>query len=281
MAGPGALFQEHFLLPATRDGAIWPFSREYSKPPHFHNQLELLLILRRHGVVRIGRSRYPVHAGQLVWHLPGVEHALLESSADCDLRVVMFEPDLPAKIAGPRQFGALAAGRPVVELTRSDFDRLHEQCDATCALELTTRAETTARLRQILSIAWAATLANHDDRRALSLVELASCLLLEDPSLERSRVCRALDVSEGYLSRRFQSELGLSFLEQRARLRVASFVTQVNRANCTYLEAALASGFGSYSQLHRVFSAVVGLSPNRYFTLDTRNERANWRTLSG
>ena len=168
-----------------------------------------------------------------------------------------------------------------MELTRRDFERLRELCEATCARELTTRSETTARLRLALDLAWRATCSNHDDRRALSLVELAGCLLLEDPSLERSQLCHTLDVSEGYLSRRFQSELGLSFLEQRARLRVASFVTHVNRAEQNYLAAALASGFGSYSQLHRVFSSIVGLSPSNYFTLATRNDRANWRTLSG
>jgi AraC-like DNA-binding protein len=136
-------------------------------------------------------------------------------------------------------------------------------------------------LRSTLAIAWAATQRDHDDRRPLSVVEQASCLLLQDPSLERSSVCRRLDVSEGYLSRRFQSELGLQFLEQRARLRVVRFVTEVSRAGQNYLSAALAAGFGSYSQLHRVFSAVVGLSPSAYFTSTARNDRANWRSLNG
>ncbi len=296
MADRGALFQEHFLLPATADGAIWPLSREYSKPPHFHNQLELLLLLRGSARVRNAHSFHRVHAGQLVWHLPGVEHELVDGSPDCDLRVLMFEAHLTASVArsfartpsaraesssGMRELGALVAGRPVVELTRQEFEQLREACDATCARELNTRAETSARLRQALTLAWAATRSNHDDRRALSLVELASCLLLEEPSLERSSVCRALDVSEGYLSRRFQSELGLSFLEQRARSRVVRFVTQINRGRQSYLDAALDSGFGSYSQLHRVFSAVVGLAPSAYFTLATRNDRANWRTLHG
>jgi len=285
-----ALFQEHFLLPATQDGAIWPFSREYLKPPHFHNQLEFLLMLRGRARARIARSLYTVHAGQLVWHLPGIEHELLDPSSDCDLRVVLIEPDLWASVAQSLaqlresrtlELGTLLAGRPVVELRQRDFERLRELCEPTCSRELTTRGETTERLRLALSLAWTATISDHEDRRALSLGELASCLLFEDPSLERSSLCRLLDVSEGYLSRRFQSELGLSFLEQRARQRVTRFVTHVNRGGANYLEAALAAGFGSYSQLHRVFSSIVGLSPSDYFTLATRNDRANWRTLLG
>lgn len=293
-----AVFQEHYLLPSTRDGAIWPFSRDYLKPRHFHAQLEFLLMVRGWARVRMGRALYRVQAGQLVWHLPGVEHALEEASSDCDFRIVHVEPDLCAELARPawastraswvepspaRGFadglGKLICGRPVVELTANDRDRLLDHCDATCAGAALSRDEVSRRVRAALSVAWAATIADHDDRRALSLVELASCMLFDDPSLERSAVCRELDVSEGYLSRRFQAELGVSFSVQRARNRVAAFVTQVNRERRNYLEAALASGFESYSQLHRVFCQLVGLNPKAYFRTDARNWRANRASL--
>lgn len=267
MAERAALFQEHYLLPSTQDGAIWPLARDYLKPRHFHSQLEFLLLVRGTASVRVGRSLHVVHQGQLVWQLPGVEHAVYETSSDCELRVVQVEPDLCASVArqveGPasfdtgttpgfasfsgwaRELGMLACGRPVVELSERDRDRLLEQCDTTCADSSMTPGEVPTRLRQALSVAWSATLSDHDSRRPLSLAELASCLLFDDPSLERSAVCRALDVSEGYLSRRFQRELGISFAEQRARMRIARFVTHVSRDRQNYLAAALAAGFGS------------------------------------
>jgi AraC-like DNA-binding protein len=293
-----AIFQEHYLLPSTREGAIWPFSRDYLKPRHFHAQLEFLLVRRGSVRVRSGYSSYRVHAGQLVWHLPGIEHAVDEVSQDCDLRVVHVEPDLCARLVSrsatvatecgklpestlgwARDLGELTCGRPVVELKSKDRDRLFELCDTTCANEGLTAGEASVRVRAALSTAWAATLADHDDRRPLSLIELASCLLFDDPSLERSALCRSLDVSEGYLSRRFQAELGVSFSTQRARTRVAAFVTRVTRERRNYLEAALASGFNSYSQLHRVFWQVVGLNPKAYFHGDERNLRANRTSL--
>lgn len=296
---PAAIFQEHYLLPSTRDGAIWPFSRDYLKPRHFHPQLELLLVVQGQARVRVGHSLYPVHAGQLVWHLPGVEHALDEVSPDCELRIVHVEPDLCTKLVRrpwPAQnrsaaeqspsslgfaygLGKLTCGRPVVELKAKDRDRLLEYCDATCAGAALTADEVSIRVRGALSVAWAATIADHDDRRPLSVVELASCLVFDDPSLERSAVCRELDVSEGYLSRRFPAELGVSFSVQRARNRVAAFVTQVNRERRNYLEAALASGFDSYSQLHRVFCQLVGTNPRAYLRTDERNVRANRSSL--
>ena len=301
MAEPAALFQEHYLIPSTVTGAIWPLSRDYPKPRHFHAQLEILLLLRGRAQLRIGRALHTAHAGQLVWHLPGVEHALCEASADCDLRVLHVEPDLCAAVSrelpqlvrassqvGSRAdslfdwtpaLGLLASGRPVVELKQRDRDLLLEQCETTCVDAALAENEVSARLRLAFGTAFHATVSDHDDRRALSLVELASCLLLENPGLERAQVCRTLDVSEGYLSRRFQTELGISFSEQRARLRICRFVSQVARKKSSYLEAALSSGFGSYSQVYRSFAQVVGANPRAYFASELRNLRANQLTL--
>ena len=105
--------------------------------------------------------------------------------------------------------------------------------------------------------------------------ELACCLVLEDPSLDRSEICRTLDISESYLSRRFGQELGVAFVEQRARSRLARFCTHVSREKRNYLESALEAGFGSYSQLHRVFVQLVGLNPREYLLHGGRNRRAD------
>ncbi|MEO6599989.1 MAG: AraC family ligand binding domain-containing protein, partial [Polyangiaceae bacterium] len=153
MSEPMALFQEHYLLPSTVDGAIWPLARDYPKPRHFHAQLELLLLLRGRAQLRIGRTLHTAHAGQLVWQLPGVEHVMCEASADCDFRVLHVEPDLCAAVGRQlaqlvpsssatradslfdwtRVLGELTSGRPVVELKQRDRDLLLEQCEATCA----------------------------------------------------------------------------------------------------------------------------------------------------
>jgi AraC-like DNA-binding protein len=154
------------------------------------------------------------------------------------------------------------------------LDRILEHCEITCADPRISPEQSRRGIRGALANAWRATRDDHDDLRPNSLVELACCLLLEQPALERSSVCRALDVSESYLSRRFQTELGTSFLEQRARLRVAHFVSHVSRERRSYLDAALRAGFGSYSQLHRVFGQLVDISPKAYFAGDVRNRRS-------
>jgi AraC-like DNA-binding protein/quercetin dioxygenase-like cupin family protein len=294
MGGQVAIFQEHLLLPTTVNGAIWSFDPGYWRPAHFHAQAEFLLVQRGRATERVGHAIHTAHAGQLIWHLPGIEHQLIAASSDCEFKVVQVEPDQCAALmrgsrsAAPqaanashpsfaswvRALGRLTSGRPVVELKRADQDLLLEACSVTSASE-TLRPEQAARhLQDALANAWRATLSDHDDRRPNSLVELACCLLLEDPSMDRPSVCRALDVSESYLSRRFQAELGISFVEQRTRLRLARFSTHVARDGRNYLESALEAGFGSYSQLHRVFVQLVGLAPREYFAHGGRNQRA-------
>lgn len=284
-----AIFQEHVLLPYTSSGAVWTFSRPNQKPAHFHPQIEFVLVLRGTAVERIGTEQYAVHAGQLIWHLPGMEHEMLSASPDLDLRVVHVEPDLVgcsrpsagARTLGQdsfapwvRDLGWLAAGRPVVGLQRRDRDALLEDCELPSS-ERHNEDERSERCRltRVLASAYRATRSDHDDRCPNSLVELACCLLLEQPSLARSDVCRELGVSEGYLSRRFNAELGISFLEQRARLRLVRFLTHVTRERQNFLQASLHAGFGSYSQLHRVFTQLIGMSPRAYLQRGGRNGR--------
>jgi AraC-like DNA-binding protein len=294
MANRTAMFQEHTLTEVTRDGTIWPYIPIYGTPLHFHPQVEFLIMLRGSAQARIGHATHRVSAGQLVWQLPGIEHELLDISSDCDFRVVQVEPDVCAEVgqlfrndargllnpaangfsSWSRDLGWLVSGRPVVELKRTDLDKLRDYCELTCADERMLPAQSAAAIRGALESAWRATRDDHDDLRANSLVELACCLLLDQPSLERGAVCRALDVSESYLSRRFQAELGVSFLEQRARLRIAHFVSHVTRGERGYLDAALRAGFGSYTQLHRVFAQLVHVSPKVYFGGGHRNARS-------
>jgi methylphosphotriester-DNA--protein-cysteine methyltransferase/quercetin dioxygenase-like cupin family protein len=289
-----AIFQEHLISPKTATGAIWPFSRESWRPAHYHPQVELLLVTRGRMRERVGQVTHTAHAGHLVWHLPGIEHELVEASSDCEFVVVQVEPDVCADVhrsfgrvesgAGVtpapfgdwiRDLGWMAAGRPVVEMKGADRDRVLEACAITCAADSLRPEQAATRVRAALEGAWRSTRDDHDDRRANSLVELACCLSLEDPSLDRAGMCRALDVSVGYLSRVFRRELGLAFVEQRARSRLVGFCTRVMRQEHSYLDAALLAGFGSYSQLHRVFVELVGVRPRDYFAHGGRNRRAD------
>lgn len=296
------LFQEYFLMPKVETGAIWRYAAAHRKPHHFHGHLEFMLILRGRAVERIGNRMHVLHPGQLVWHLPSIAHHMVFASRDLDIRVVHAEPDMGQAICseplarsplrswvphgrteiGPirsvfsywmRDLGWLATKHPVVELRQADVDRLLDDCDWTFA-DGPPVADPAPRLKRLLQNAWRSTVDNCKDERPNALSELATCLLLEDPALDRHRLCRLLDVSDSYLSRCFQNELSTRFVDQRARIRIAHFITHVVRERQNFLDAALSAGFGSYSQLHRTFSELVGMSPTDYLRRGGRQVRA-------
>ena len=97
------------------------------------------------------------------------------------------------------------------------------------------------------------------------VVSSAVRLLQGDPSLGGSAIAKQLGVSLSRFARVFKSELGVSLVDYRNRLRLERFMTLVDSGGGNLLEAALAAGFGSYSQFHRVFRAERGSSPREYF----------------
>ena len=59
-----AMLQE-LVYDAPVGGAVWPFDRAYIRPPHFHGQVELLLIRRGEATVHVGARAERLRAGQL------------------------------------------------------------------------------------------------------------------------------------------------------------------------------------------------------------------------
>jgi AraC-like DNA-binding protein len=88
--------------------------------------------------------------------------------------------------------------------------------------------------------------------------------LTKDPSLVGKKLAASLDISLSRLARVFKQETGVSLVEYRNRLRLERFQMLVDSGGENLLEAALASGFGSYAQFHRVFRARLGTTPREY-----------------
>lgn len=104
------------------------------------------------------------------------------------------------------------------------------------------------------------------------LVRRALRMLAKDPSLTASEIAPRLDISASRLARVFKEDMGVSLVEYRNHLRLERFQVLVDRGGENLLEAALAAGFGSYAQFHRVFRAVRGSTPR-----DTVRGRARRR----
>ena len=86
----------------------------------------------------------------------------------------------------------------------------------------------------------------------------------DQPKVSAQRLARDLGISSGHLARLFRTEMGISLVEYRNRLRIERFLGLADRSGVNLLDAALQAGFGSYAQFHRVFRKLVGTTPREY-----------------
>ncbi len=93
----------------------------------------------------------------------------------------------------------------------------------------------------------------------------AAQLLANDPAMTGEDLGAKLRLSASRIARLFKLEMGMSLVEYRNRLRLERFSTLLDQTGDNLLEAALAAGFGSYAQFHRVFLAQRGMPPGKYF----------------
>jgi AraC-like DNA-binding protein len=102
---------------------------------------------------------------------------------------------------------------------------------------------------------------------ARRLATAAAKILARDPGLGGAEIAARLDVSLGRLAHVFKVEIGMSMVEYKNRVRLNRFTALVDKGRRNLLEAALAAGFGSYAQFHRVFRALRHVTPREYLRL--------------
>jgi AraC-like DNA-binding protein len=100
-------------------------------------------------------------------------------------------------------------------------------------------------------------------RRSPAVVKAAQ-LLASDPAMTSEALGTKLGLSASRMARVFKSDMGMSLVEYRNRLRLERFATLLDRRGENLLEAALEAGFGSYAQFHRVFLALRGTTPGKF-----------------
>ena len=98
------------------------------------------------------------------------------------------------------------------------------------------------------------------------IVQRILSALSRDPVASGEFLAREMGISPGHLARSFKTEMGVSLVEYRNRLRVERFFASVDRGGSNLQEAAQEAGFGSYAQFHRVFRKLLGTTPREYLT---------------
>ncbi len=252
-----------FPMEPKRGAQIWRYQPQYRRPRHFHAEPELNVFLRGRATLGIGDQRVSLSAGSLLWLPPGVDHALLEASSDLEFFVVGLQPGLLEAFAN-RHGEPLSFATRAHAIDPSVATAVSELC---CAMaEGLDAGAGDAALLDLLALC-----VRDTPNRGLSLGARAQSLIADDPGIDRGALAKALASNLGDVSRAFHRELGTTFRVYKQRTRVLSFLSEVDRgANMTF--AALAAGFGSYSQCHRVFREVTGCSPREFISRGVRDE---------
>jgi AraC-like DNA-binding protein len=107
--------------------------------------------------------------------------------------------------------------------------------------------------------------ARASERPQRRLMASAVALIEKDPAISARHMAQRLQITPARLARVFKTEMGMSLVAYRNRMRLDHFDRLLDRGGSNLLEAALAAGFGSYAQFHRVFRAVHGIAPRTYW----------------
>ena len=239
---------------------------------HHHAELEFNLVTQGRGLYLLAGRKYQVRRGDLLWLFPAQEHVLVEQSADFEMWIGVAKPATVRRIATDAGAKVLRQQNPVGEYCRRLPQPVFARLEHLLAEIAATRARAglfNAGLAYALLAAWqsfehAADVPVHDVHPAVE--KAARHIRDKNNTLGLTELARHAGLSAPRLSRLFKQQTGIALVDFRNRQRVEKFLALYRTGQrTTMLEAALAAGFGSYPQFHRVFKRVTGHSPGGYF----------------
>ncbi|MCW8131891.1 MAG: AraC family transcriptional regulator [Planctomycetota bacterium] len=263
-------------LPEDLDGdAFVPVFSGGPMRGHRHRELELNLARRgRARLIEENRS-YDLAPGSLVWLFPARPHYLMRLTPDFELWVLVFKPRLVRRVCvGPGARPLRMANPPPADgpyckrlapAAAARLDGLFE--------ELRDARGDAPRFNAGLAYALLSAWEVHRDEASRMAgdsvhpaVERAARLIAEgrlEAGIEDLAAASGLSASR--LGRLFKRQTGVPLSTYRNQERIRRFGELYGGGQrTTMLRAALAAGFGSYTQFHRVFTALTGQSPQAW-----------------
>ncbi len=211
-------------------------------------------------VMRVGRHHYAMSPSSVLLLAPGQDHEMVSAEPELRLWVMALSPELAEVVVG-------SVGRSMMGLRQVSSEGLEGML-----LEL---AE--VRSKEVVETQVAKLFRQyHEPRWQHVLSRRAVEVMGTEPGCQATSLARQLHTHPSVLSRVFHEEVGSSLTEYRTRLRLLQFIRNVDEGK-NLTEAAFASGFGSYAQLHRAFHRALGCAPRRFF--DGERERLSAETV--
>jgi AraC-like DNA-binding protein len=257
--------KEIIRLPTGRDGAVWRGVAGARWPRHRHDELELNLMVRGRVTYLIGDRRVTIERDHLLLLFPSQEHLVIEDSPNSERWIAIWSPAAVRRLLGGARAIWSAAEPP--EATHWKLDpRRARALAGICATGAAAADDDTvnACLGALLLGAWeaATSAARGEPGPAVHpAVEAAARRLRASPDLDGAALARAVGLSRSRLSRLFRAHTGVALAAYRNRLRLERARELLRGGGRNLLEVALAAGFGSYAQFHRVVRAQLGVGP--------------------
>ncbi len=245
-----AIYQPFPMLPC-REAQAWRHEPAYTRPRHFHDEPELNVVFGGYCTMSVGDRNVRLGPGDVLLLQPGQDHAMVSNSRDLELFVFALTPRLASLVhaTSPKR-------TTVYRLEEEGRGRLAEVLRASGTL--TDPGVASAVLAdEFGALARMFHPAHVVCRRAVEELRGDMAKRIED-------VADVLCVHPSDVGRSFRRDLGLKLVTYRARMRLVEFIHRVDRGESLTV-AAVATGFGSYSQCHRQFRRVFECSPKDYF----------------
>jgi AraC-like DNA-binding protein len=226
---------------------------------HYHDTLEFNLVVAGRGAYFLEAAHYDLSPGTLVWLLPFQRHRLLRSP-DLDMWV-----GLPGADHYTPEMLADVARHPIKRLAAEDavsLDRLFSHLSQDTESPDVHAAGMQYAVRSVIQVA--RTSAGPPPPVLHPAVTQALAVLRTDDEVANLAALAArCRISADYLGDLLASQTGRGFVEWRNIGRLDRFQNFYPESN-DLLTAALAAGFGSYTQFHRVFQDMIGVTPGHW-----------------
>jgi AraC-like DNA-binding protein len=225
------------------------------------------LVVRGRGSYEVDGKRHPLVPGTVLWIRPGEEHYVEERSEDFFMWIVAAEKPLFAATPTPELISSLFPAGAKSGLSRvlaaDDTNWLERELRR--IFERGSPDFLRAGVSYAMLGAWESTVSASETTPGVVLsAPLAKAIeLLEaDPASSRENLADHVGTTPERLGRLFRTELQVSFIDYRNRLRLQKYLEIRRLGRGTLLGACLEAGFGSYAQFHRVFTDAMGVSPS-------------------
>ncbi|MBP3633909.1 MAG: AraC family transcriptional regulator [Oscillospiraceae bacterium] len=237
-------------------------TRNLDFPPHIHEKLELVYMVRGTSTAYCQGKQYHLRCGDFFLAFPEQVHHYTDS-ADCEARLIIADP---ARLFLDRHIWEKAPVSAVYSCDDPDLVQLLEIA-VRDHLENDDRAVTLPLLSAILE-----KLLKHysfseqqvKDGMVSQLVRYCSAHFKEPLTI--GDVSKALYVSSSHISHTFNEKLKISFPDYINSLRLDEAVRLLEHSDLSMEQIAEEAGFPTTRTFHRAFRKKYNISPSKYKT---------------